>query len=311
MAASARVKLPKKYARAHGRRRRKRGFFKKRARQIERLLFLAGVGLVLLLFLKLAVGLILKGPSTPIDLRDVEAMRIPIASLVRLDELSEERGLPFGELLTLYSVENRFFPEKSPGLGADGLEAQFVSSYGRIKNKYSASALRPFVSLLTSITDEVRHFPVAGPPEGGEAPYTYGDSWGAPRGGRVHEGCDILDRDNVRGRLQVVSMTDGVVENFGWNDLGGYYVGITARSGNYYYYAHLDRWADGVEKGAEVAAGELLGYMGDTGYGAEGAAGSFQVHLHVGICPAAKITGKEYWINPYPFLRLEEERKSG
>ena len=327
---SARALIAKKYAKPVNKRRgknrkryfggklaghkniRKRRFFRGRARQLEKLLFLAGVALVLALFLKLALGLVIRGGNTSIRLGDVEAFRVPVASLLKLRELGGKYDIPFAELLAVYSVENKFFPEKNLNVGTDALEKDFVARYGQIKGKSSVSALRPFVSLLSSITNEIRRFPVEWDQDGGdgEAPYIFGDSWGAPRsdsGSRAHQGCDVLDRDNARGRLKIVSMTDGVVTNCGWNSLGGYYVGITAASGNYYYYAHLDRHAGAAEKGREVNAGDLLGFMGDSGSGKEGTKGRFQVHLHIGIAPAAKITKKEYWINPYPFLRLAEK----
>ena len=59
-------------------------------------------------------------------------------------------------------------------------------------------------------------------------------------------------------------------------------IGITAPTGAYFYYAHLDSYAE-LEKGDPVKAGDLLGYMGDSGYGEEGTTGEFPVHLHLGI----------------------------
>ncbi len=63
-------------------------------------------------------------------------------------------------------------------------------------------------------------------------------------------------------------MTDGVITNLGWLEQGGYRIGITGNSGTYYYYAHLDSYTE-IQKGDKVKAGELLGYMGDSGYGPE------------------------------------------
>ena len=101
-------------------------------------------------------------------------------------------------------------------------------------------------------------------------------------------------------------MTDGVITNLGWLDKGGYRVGITTDSGTYYYYAHLDSYSN-IEKGDYVRAGELLGYMGDSGYGKEGTVGEFPVHLHMGIYFYQD--GKEVSVNPYYVLRdLEDHR---
>ena len=71
---------------------------------------------------------------------------------------------------------------------------------------------------------------------------------------------------NTPGYYPVVSMTDGVVTEKGWLEKGGWRIGITAPTGAYFYYAHLDSYAE-LEKGDPVKAGDLLGYMGDSGYG--------------------------------------------
>ena len=51
----------------------------------------------------------------------------------------------------------------------------------------------------------------------------------------------------------------------GWLEKGGYRIGITSNSGTYYYYAHLESYSN-LKEGDVVEAGELLGYMGDSGY---------------------------------------------
>ena len=68
------------------------------------------------------------------------------------------------------------------------------------------------------------------------------------------------------------------------------------------YYAHLSSYGQ-VEIGDEVKAGDLLGYMGDSGYGKEGTTGQFPVHLHVGIY--LQENGKEISINPVSYTHLD------
>ena len=96
---------------------------------------------------------------------------------------------------------------------------------------------------------------------------SYEDSWGAERSSygekRSHEGTDIMDNQNKRGHIPVLSITDGIVENIGWLELGGYRIGIRSSLGGYFYYAHLYSYADGLKEGDSVHAGELIGFMGD------------------------------------------------
>ena len=143
-----------------------------------------------------------------------------------------------------------------------------------------------------------------------ELSYNYVDSWKAERtfgGERQHEGCDIMMSKNQRGIYPVVSMSDGIIENIGWLKLGGYRIGIRSDTGVYYYYAHMESYAENLKQGTQVEAGEFLGFAGDSGYGSEGTIGQFAVHLHVGIyIPDGE--GNDHAINPYPFLQYLEKR---
>lgn len=141
----------------------------------------------------------------------------------------------------------------------------------------------------------------------GKTIWGYDNGYGEGRnygGARKHEGIDIMSSSNLRGELLVQSVSDGVVEQLGWLELGGYRVGVRSSSGLYYYYAHLDSYAEGLKKGDRVKAGQLLGYMGDSGYGVEGTRGKFAVHLHFGIYYMED--GEEKSLNPFYLLQYKE-----
>lgn len=141
---------------------------------------------------------------------------------------------------------------------------------------------------------------------------TYEDGWMERRtfgGERGHEGCDLMGDTKAAGFYPVVSMTDGVVEKAGWLTKGGWRIGIRAPSGAYFYYAHLSGYAGSWEEGEAVRAGELLGYMGDSGYGTEGTTGQFPVHLHLGIYIKTEHY-EELSVNPYWILRHMEQYRT-
>ena len=157
-----------------------------------------------------------------------------------------------------------------------------------------------------TVLSDVKCFPVEKDPQG-KATLTYADSWGGSRsygGNRIHEGTDIMTSNNVRGYFSVVSVSDGVVEKKGWLKLGGYRIGVRSPNGAYFYYAHLASYADEIEEGCTVKAGQLLGFMGDSGYGEEGTVGKFDVHLHFGIY--LTVGEEEISVNPYEVLRTVE-----
>jgi hypothetical protein len=134
--------------------------------------------------------------------------------------------------------------------------------------------------------------------------YSYADGYGAARGWgghRSHEGIDIFAGYGV----PVTSTSYGIVEVVGWNKYGGYRVGIRDIYNTYQYYAHLQGFADGIEEGAIVEPGQVIGSVGATGYGPEGTSGKFAPHLHFGLY---KFDGRREWaFNPYPHLRRWEK----
>ncbi len=140
---------------------------------------------------------------------------------------------------------------------------------------------------------------------------SFADSWNELRnygGRRKHEGTDIMANNNLRGYYPIISITDGRVEKLGWLEQGGYRIGIRSPSGGYFYYAHLASYAPELSEGDNIIAGQLLGFMGDSGYGKEGTVGQFDVHLHVGIY--VQTEAGEMSINPYALLCLLEKNRS-
>ena len=114
------------------------------------------------------------------------------------------------------------------------------------------------------------------------------NTWQAPRGtDRRHEGQDIFAPKGT----PVYSATSGYVYKVGENHLGGQTVSVIGAGGRVYYYAHLDRYAPGIEQGDPVTSRTLLGYVGTTG-NAQGT----PPHLHFGVYTS---TGA---INPLPLI---------
>ena len=107
-----------------------------------------------------------------------------------------------------------------------------------------------------------------------------------------HEGNDVVAEEGT----PVLSMTAGTVEAVGWTFYSGTRVGIRGADGKYYFYAHLSRVDSSVRVGAAVEPGDVLGLVGNTGYGPPGREDEFPPHLHVGI------EGPDGWENPYPQL---------
>lgn len=165
------------------------------------------------------------------------------------------------------------------------------------------------LSFLSAVEKDIRYFPIPLSEADNSLGTSYVDSWMGERnykGKGVHEGTDIMADRDERGIYPVISISDGTITNLGWLEKGGYRIGITSPSGVYFYYAHLESYAD-IEEGDFVMAGQFLGFMGDSGYGEEGTTGQFPVHLHLGIYSFEN--GEEISVNPYYVLLALEDKK--
>jgi murein DD-endopeptidase MepM/ murein hydrolase activator NlpD len=99
----------------------------------------------------------------------------------------------------------------------------------------------------------------------------------------------------------VLAASDGVIRRIFYSERGGNTIYQLSAYGNMvFYYAHLDRYADGIVEGKAVRQGEVIGYVGDTGN-----AGAGNYHLHFAIWTVSD--PKKFYrgdnINPYPLLR--------
>ncbi len=114
--------------------------------------------------------------------------------------------------------------------------------------------------------------------------------------GRTHNAIDIIA---PRG-TPVLACADGTIAKL-FNSIPGgitiYQLGEDQKV--VYYYAHLERYADGLAEGQTVSRGQVIGYVGDTGNATPG-----NYHLHFSISLVSD--PKRYWdganVNPYPLL---------
>ena len=115
--------------------------------------------------------------------------------------------------------------------------------------------------------------------------------------GRVHDAIDIAAPLGT----PVLAAADGTIIKLFHSERGGTTVYQMSSDQKFiYYYAHLDRYAEGLTEGRIAKQGETIAYVGDSGN-----AGAGNYHLHFSV--ALVSDPKRYWqgmnINPYPLLR--------
>ena len=142
--------------------------------------------------------------------------------------------------------------------------------------------------------------------------YTHYDDFGVGRNygyKRRHLGHDMMGQIGT----PIICVESGVVEALGWNQYGGWRIGIRSFDGKrYYYYAHLRQnypYAEGLEVGSVVTAGDVIGYMGHTGYSTTENVNNIEVtHLHWGLelifDESQKESNNEIWIDLYALTRF-------
>ena len=159
----------------------------------------------------------------------------------------------------------------------------------------------------------VAYFPLA---EGFS--YSHSDDFGNARSygyKRQHLGHDLMGYVGT----PIVAVEGGTVECIGWNQYGGWRLGIRSFDGKRsYYYAHMRKdspYAEDIQAGALVKAGQVIGYMGMTGYSVKSNVNGMSVpHLHFGLQLIFDESQKEgvnqIWLDMYNIVRLLYENRA-
>lgn len=148
--------------------------------------------------------------------------------------------------------------------------------------------------------------------------FNHYDDFGASRSygfKRTHLGNDLMGSIGT----PIVAVESGTVEHLGWNQYGGWRIGIRSLDGKrYYYYAHLRKdhpYVSGLIEGSTVTAGDVIGYLGMTGYSIKENINNINVpHLHFGlqlIFDESQVEGNnEIWIDVYDIIEFLKQNRS-
>ncbi len=207
----------------------------------------------------------------------VAALGVGSDDLARLHTLRESLDGEARTLLDRLRLVAEYHTEAAAAVGVADAEIEQAS----IEYEAFRAGSEVFVSGVV--------FPIGGPHN---LPLI--DSFGFPRmtgtpDEHWHEGIDLFA---PRG-TPLVAAERGLVTRIGSGRLGGLKLWLVGESGTEWYYAHLDSFAEGLYDGQIVEAGDLLGYVGNTG----NAIGT-PPHLHLQMHPDG---GRP--VNPYPLLK--------
>ncbi|MEE0059897.1 MAG: M23 family metallopeptidase [Acutalibacteraceae bacterium] len=148
--------------------------------------------------------------------------------------------------------------------------------------------------------------------------FSHYDDFGAGRSygyKRRHLGHDLMAATGT----PVIAIETGTVEIMGWNQYGGWRIGIRSLDKKrYYYYAHLRQnrpFHPDIKEGKVVNAGEVIGYVGRTGYSTtENTNNITTSHLHLGLelifDESQKESTNEIWVDLYAITKLLQKHQS-
>lgn len=132
---------------------------------------------------------------------------------------------------------------------------------------------------------------------------------------RVHLGNDLMGAIGT----PIIAVESGTIEALGWNQYGGWRIGIRSfDKKRYYYYAHLRKdhpYVKNLQIGQIVKAGDVIGYLGMTGYSTKENVNNINVpHLHFGMQlifdECQKDGNNQIWIDVYQIIEFLRKNKS-
>ncbi len=232
-----------------------------------------------------------QGTDTSLGLSGAQAF-VGFVTALDVHLTADHGGLPAGsEIQVGYAEANVQAPAPksqkpvAPGSSKRGKSPSAPEpSHGQLPLLPAPSGLQP------KLTAGGYVFPVYGPS-------WFGDTFGAFRGdvpGNWHHGDDIFAPLGA----PILACADGIVFSVGWNEIGGNRLWLRDQAGNEFYYAHLSAFSPLAKNGRHVKAGDVLGFVGNTG----DAAGT-PTHLHFEVHPESLIwMGYDGAVNPTPYL---------
>ncbi len=203
-----------------------------------------------------------------------------IAAKITAGEITEE------QLKEKYKYFSYYYEAYSAVLGGMIGEYEIEDESGNYQKKYGLKAFSPIAAGFS---------------------YQDYDDFGVGRDfgyKRQHLGHDMMGLIGT----PIIAVESGYVEALGWNRYGGWRIGIRSfDKKRYYYYAHLRQnrpYAEGLKEGDYVTAGDVIGYMGHTGYSDKENVNNIKaVHLHVGLQlifdESQKDGNNEIWVDFY------------
>lgn len=293
--------------------------------------------LIAIILSVICVGVILSGFTTEPQKNHIKWVDLNISYEI-LDHAYKTAPKRIPELLAYVALKNgNSFENKTKDLKILNAAIQDSSIIDKYReNKYYKYYLESYHVILGGIIDFETGALNGFHPFGKGFWYSCYDDFGNSRGygfKRRHLGHDMFGSTGA----PIIAVESGTVTELGWNQYGGWRIGIRSENmpnssseefsqshegtaensfkypARYYYYAHLRKnrpFAANIQKGDKVTAGQVIGYLGNTGYSRRENTNMKQgkPHLHFGIQiifdPSQEDGNGEIWIDCHTLCRF-------
>ncbi len=217
---------------------------------------------------------------------------------------ADHGGLPAGSELEFGYAEANAQASTPPPPPKTTTARTTTTPGAKPKQEPKQSGLPPVLGQPPNVTPKLTAHGYVFPVYGNSS---FSDTFGAFRGdvpGGWHHGDDIFAALGA----PILAVADGTVFSVGWNHVGGWRLWLRDDGGNEFYYAHLSAYSPLAVNGAVVHAGDVLGFVGNTG-DAEGT----PYHLHFEVHPVGLLgLGYDGAVDPTSYLlawrRLQDVR---
>ncbi len=223
-------------------------------------------------------------------IQDIQKFNINIDALKNIKIKANNKNIEFEKLLATYAKDNNYFAKNA-----------YIEDYKNIgENKFIENIKfgiynlnkenQQVYKMIKTINSEVQSLPIEKADISNILAINSFDI------NRNNFGTLFLEKDNNFNNINIVSVTNGIVENARYNGDNGLEVIVKTDSGTKYIYANLK--STNVKTGDVINVGEQIGVMGNTRQFSD------EVVFERAKLSFYILYNEEYFINPYPFLSM-------
>ncbi len=231
-------------------------------------------------------------------IKDIQAFNIDIKGLKEIYETSKKADIEFEKLLVMYAKNNNYFTEETVAIEFNGIGKNRFKENLKFAFFALDSENKEVYNAICSLKDDIIALPFR------ETDFSSVMAINCFSIIKENYCTMFIEKEVATKDIYITSITDGVVENLGYNGGIGLQVVILSENNNKFIYGNLGEINENIKIGNMIKNGEILGKMGNTEQVKE-KVDFKRSKLSLYIVLNKEFLGEEIFINPYPFLYLK------